>query len=79
MSAGFRLAALALTAALLCLSLKKQSPELALGLSLCALALGGALLLDALRPLLRPAPPPAGRSWRASLRPPSGAAWVWAC
>ena len=53
MSAGFRLAALALTAALLCLSLKKQSPELALGLSLCALALGAALLLDALRPLLR--------------------------
>lgn len=52
MTAPLKLSALALAAALLCLTLKKQSPELALALSLCALALGAGLILSALKPVL---------------------------
>ncbi|MBR3078065.1 MAG: stage III sporulation AC/AD family protein [Oscillospiraceae bacterium] len=50
---AFRLSALALTAALLTLAVKKQSPELALVLSLCACALAAAFLLGRLEPVLR--------------------------
>jgi len=52
MAAPLKLSALALAAALLCLGLKKQSPELALALSLCALALGAGLILQAVKPIL---------------------------
>ena len=52
MTAPLKLSALALAAALLCLTLKKQSPELALALSLCALALGAWVILSALKPVL---------------------------
>ena len=52
MTAPLKLSALALAAALLCLTLKKQSPELALALSLCALALGAGVILSALKPVL---------------------------
>ena len=52
MTAPLKLSALALAAALLCLTLKKQSPELGLALSLCALALGAGLILSALKPVL---------------------------
>ena len=52
MDDSFRLSALAVTAALLTLVVKKQSPELALVLSLCACALGAALLLRRAEPIL---------------------------
>ena len=48
----FRLSALALSAALLTLVVKKQSPELALVLTLCACALGAGLIGSYLRPIL---------------------------
>ena len=47
-----KLIVLALAAALLSLVVKKQSPELGLGLSLCACVLGAALVLDWVRPVL---------------------------
>lgn len=52
MDDSFRLSALALTAALLTLVVKKQSPELALVLTLCACALGAGLILSYVRPIL---------------------------
>lgn len=52
MDDALKLTALALTAALLALVVKKQSPELALALTLCACALGAALLLNGFRPVL---------------------------
>lgn len=52
METGLRLCALALMAALLNLTIRKQSPELGLALSLCACVLGAALLLRALTPVL---------------------------
>ena len=52
MDTALKLTALALTAALLALVVKKQSPELALTLTLCACALGAGLLLNGLKPLL---------------------------
>lgn len=52
MDEPFRLSALALTAALLTLVVKKQSPELALVLTLCACALGAGLLFSYVRPIL---------------------------
>ncbi len=53
MESAFRLTALALTAALLTLVVKKQSPELALALTLCACALAAVFLLDGLTPILQ--------------------------
>lgn len=53
MEDSLRLSALAVTAALLTLTLKKHSPELALGLTLCACALCALLLLSAAKPVLR--------------------------
>lgn len=52
MDDSFRLSALALTAALLTLVVKKQSPELALVLTLCACALGAGWILSYVRPIL---------------------------
>ena len=52
MDAALKLTALGLTAALLALVVKKQSPELALALSLCACALGAGLLLKGIVPVL---------------------------
>ena len=52
MDEALKLTALALTAALLALVVKKQSPELALTLTLCACALGAILLLNGFRPVL---------------------------
>ena len=52
MDASFKLSALALTAALLTLVVKKQSPELSLTLTLCACALGAGLLVTAAGPVL---------------------------
>ncbi len=52
MEAALKLTALGLTAALLALVVKKQSPELALALSLCACALGAGLLLKGIVPVL---------------------------
>ena len=52
MESAQKLTALALTAALLALVVKKQSPELALALTLCACALGAGLVLSGLRPVL---------------------------
>ena len=52
MDDSFRLSALALTAALLTLVVKKQSPELALVLTLCACALGAGLIISYVRPIL---------------------------
>ncbi len=52
MDEALKLCALALTAALLALTVKKQSPELALALTLCACALGAVLLLKGLKPVL---------------------------
>lgn len=52
MDPAFRLSALALTAALLTLVVKKQSPELSLVLTLCACAVGAGLLLSCLEPVL---------------------------
>ena len=52
MDAALKLTALALTAALLALVVKKQSPELALALTLCACALGAGLLLRGIGPVL---------------------------
>ena len=53
MDAGLQLPVLALTAALLTLTLKKHSPELSLALSLCACVLGILVLIDWFTPLLR--------------------------
>ena len=47
-----KLSALAVTASLLILTIKKQSPELALVLSLCACAIGAGFLLEAVTPVL---------------------------
>ena len=52
MDAALKLTALGLTAALLALVVKKQSPELALALTLCACALGAGLLLKGIVPVL---------------------------
>ena len=52
MDTALRLTALSLTAAVLALVVKKQSPELALALNLCACALGAALLFQGFRPVL---------------------------
>ena len=52
METQMKLIVLALAAALLSLVVKKQSPELGLGLSLCACVLGAALVLDWVRPVL---------------------------
>ena len=52
MESALKLIALGLTAALLALVVKKQSPELALTLTLCACALGAALLLKGIEPVL---------------------------
>ena len=52
METALKLTALGLTAALLALVVKKQSPELALALSLCACALGAGLLLKGIVPVL---------------------------
>ena len=52
MDASFKLSALALTAALRTLVVKKQSPELSLTLTLCACALGAGLLVTAAGPVL---------------------------
>lgn len=52
MTAAFQLSALALCAAALALVLRQQRPELAMVLSLCACALGAAMLLSYLTPLL---------------------------
>ena len=52
MDAALKLTALGLTAALLALVVKRQSPELALALSLCACALGAGLLLKGIVPVL---------------------------
>ena len=52
METSFKLSALALTAALLTLVVKKQSPELSLALTLCACALGAGLLGVVLEPIL---------------------------
>ena len=49
---GIKLFALALAAAFLALVVKKQSPELALALSLFACAAGAGILLEGLRPVL---------------------------
>ena len=53
MDDALKLTALALTSALLALVVKKQSPELALTLTLCACALGAVLLLNGVRPVFR--------------------------
>lgn len=53
MEQTLRLSALVVTAAILSLIVKKNSPELALGLTLCACALCGGMLLSAAKPLLR--------------------------
>ena len=52
MPAALRLSGLALAAALLALTVKKQTPELALTLSLCACAMGAGLVLSYARPLV---------------------------
>lgn len=52
MAVSFQLSALAMTAALLTLVVKKQSPELSLVLTLCACALGAGLLLSYVEPVL---------------------------
>jgi Stage III sporulation protein AC/AD protein family. len=52
MNTAMKLSVFAVAAALLTVLVKKQSPELALVLSLCACTLGAAVLLQALRPLL---------------------------
>ena len=52
MEESFRLLALALTAALLTVAVKRQSPELALALSLSACAIGAGLILTSLLPVL---------------------------
>ena len=52
MEDSFRLSAMLVTAALLTLVLKKQSPELSLVLTLCACALGAGLLFSWLKPVL---------------------------
>ena len=52
MNQSLKLFALALTAAFLALTVKKQSPELGLALTVCACACGGALLLKNLEPVL---------------------------
>lgn len=52
MADSFKLPALALTAALLTLVVKKQSPELGLALTLCACALGAGLLLSWAKPVM---------------------------
>ena len=53
MASALRLSALALCTAVLTLAVRKQSPELALALTLCACALCAALLLSAAEPLLK--------------------------
>ena len=62
MDDALKLTALALTAALLALVVKKQSPELALTLTFCACALGAALLLNGFRPVLNLAGSLAGQA-----------------
>ena len=52
MEEALKLTALALTAALLALVVRKQSPELALALTLCACALCTVMLLNGFRPVL---------------------------
>ncbi|MBQ1410430.1 MAG: stage III sporulation AC/AD family protein [Oscillospiraceae bacterium] len=52
MDTSFRLSAILLTATLLTLVLKKQSPELSLVLTLAACALGASLLFSYLDPVL---------------------------
>lgn len=52
MNTAIKLSVLALAAALLTLLVRKQAPELALVLSLCACILGAAVLLEAMKPLL---------------------------
>lgn len=52
MEDALKLTALALTAAMLALVVKKQSPELSLTLILCACALGAGLLFNGFRPVL---------------------------
>ena len=47
-----RLSAMAVLSCLLILTIKKQSPELGMILSLCACAIGAGFLLEAVRPIL---------------------------
>ena len=70
-----KLSALSVLAALMILVVKKQSPELALVLSLCACALGAILVLDGVSPVLQLAQSLADR---AGLEP-ALAAPLWKC
>lgn len=70
-----KLSALSVLAALMILVIKKQSPELALILSLCACALGAILVLEGVSPVLQLAHSLADR---AGLEP-TLAAPLWKC
>lgn len=70
-----KLSALSVLAALMVLVVKKQSPELALVLSLCACALGACLVLEGVSPVLQLAQSLADR---AGLEP-ALAAPLWKC
>ncbi|MBR6413760.1 MAG: stage III sporulation protein AD [Oscillospiraceae bacterium] len=70
-----KLSALSVLAALMILVIKKQSPELALILSLCACALGAILVLESVSPVLQLAHSLADR---AGLEP-TLAAPLWKC
>lgn len=52
MEDALKLTALGLTAAVLAVVVRKQSPEMALALTLCACALGAGLLFSGFRPVL---------------------------
>lgn len=75
MNTVMKLSALAVTASLLTLVVKKESPELALVLSLCACALGASVLLTGLEPVLTLARSLANR---AGLEPELSAP-LWKC